>query len=682
MCFDNSWLAASSRVQQDRNQVDSQKLVRQWGSELSLNPDSNHFWASEESDYIEDAEPEPSPHSFIAEDLPWAKRMMSSHRRESVDLINNLPDECLSHIFSFLPNANDRGSCALVCRRWLQIQGLLGWNGAAPFAIGPSATKPEAITSDAADSEKHSVPSTAGDLSRCLEGRHASDTRLLSMAIGLPSRGGLSRLVVRGDRVTAVSAISTPTRLTNLGFQAIVGASPGLLSLTLWNCPYVDDEVLRMLASRCKALRRLDIMNCPRVTDKGLSAIARGCHELLNLSVSGCPRASNAFLAAMASGSKRLVSLALSDLPLVNEYGLKLMGSSCKELKRLRLSGKIGLTDAGLRLVGEHVAGLQWLKLSDLPLLTEEGFRGLGQSKGFQSLQSVTFAGCKQLTNNALRAVVEGCSNLKSLSLSKCPAVSCCGIKDALDAAGSLESLTLHKLSNLSCARGSEEAGQVVQQQQQHEGGCKGGCCIWSGSCSRLTSLCISHCDGVDRRCLEMLGRSNASLQSLELAGLAGAEDKGVTSLVTGCGAKLSSVDLSGCSQITDKAVVAISRCCGNSMKSLSLDGCSNVTDRSLRAIASSCTALEDLDLSMCGISDRGLSALVSSLGPSLLNLSLAGCQGMTDKSLKKIMTQCQKLTGLNLKNCPGLTKEAIRSIQLSSHCLSGPSCLFVDDAL
>ncbi|GJP52688.1 hypothetical protein CLOM_g11781 [Closterium sp. NIES-68] len=680
MCFDNSWLAASSRVQQDRDQADTQKLVRRWGSELSLNPDSNQFWASEEPDNFEDPTPEQSPHSSIAEELPWAKRMLSARHRESVDLTNSLPDECLSHIFSFLPNTNDRGSCALVCRRWLQIQGLLGWNGAAPFAIGPLESKPEAITSDAVDSPKQSVASNAGDLSRCLEGRHASDTRLLSMAIGLPSRGGLNRLVVRGDRLAAVAAISTPTRLTNLGFQAIVGASPGLQSLTLWNCPYVDDEVLRMLASRCKTLRRLDIMNCQRVTDKGLSAIARGCHELQHLSVSGCSRASNAFLAAMASGSKRLISLALSDLPLVNEYGLKLLGSSCKELKRLRLSGKIGLTDAGLRLVGEHVAGLQWLKLSDLPLLTEEGFRAVGQSPGFQSLQSVTLAGCKQLTNKALREVAEGCSNVKSLSVSKCPAVSCCGIKDALEAAASLESLTLHKLSNLSCWRGSE--GEAEQAQQGREEGCKGGCCIWSGSCAKLTSLCISHCDGVDRRCLGMLGRSNASLQSLELAGLAGAEDKGVTSLVAGCGAKLSSVDLSGCSRITDKAVVAISRSCGSTMKSLSLDGCSNVTDRSLRAIASSCAALEDLDLSMCGISDRGLSALVSSLGPSLLNLSLAGCQGITDKSLKKIMTQCHKLTGLNLKNCRGLTKEAIRSIQLSSHCLSGPSCLFVDDAL
>eukprot|EP00475_Leptophrys_vorax_P027178 TRINITY_DN38754_c0_g1_i1.p1 TRINITY_DN38754_c0_g1~~TRINITY_DN38754_c0_g1_i1.p1 ORF type:complete len:446 (+),score=20.06 TRINITY_DN38754_c0_g1_i1:135-1472(+) len=427
MCFDNSWLSVSSRVQQSRQTDEASKPQLQWDGHLPVsNGYADFSSAPDEAEYEETLE-----ECSISEDIPAFKRQ----RLEDRDLTNDLPDECISQIFVFLPNPNDRGSCALVCRRWLQIQGLLGWNGAAPFAVGPVESRAEgAGASGKAPNDEGAT--FVGDLSRCLEGRHASDTRLLSMAIGLPSRGGLNRLVVRGDRLTAVGSISTSSRLTNLGFQAIVGSSPGLQSLTLWNCPYVDDEVMRMLASRCKSLRRLDIMNCTRVTDKGLSLISRGCKQLQHLSVSACPRVSNASLAATAAGSRQLASLALADLPLVNEHGLKLLGK-CQELKRLRLSGRISVTDPGMKLVGQHLVGLVWLKLSDLPLLTEEGFRAIGEAKGFQSLQSLSLVSCKNLTNDSLQAVASGCSGLKSLAVSKCHSLTCCGIKNALDAAGS-----------------------------------------------------------------------------------------------------------------------------------------------------------------------------------------------------------------------------------------------------
>lgn len=704
MCFDNSWLTASSRVQQSsQNSHDIRKPpVFNWSATSTAAAGAGY---TESYGLSPEPEQQSAEHvSSVSEDLPATKRLLlhsrrSYHREESLkDLTNDLPDECISQIFSLLPDTNDRGACALVCRRWLQIQGLLGWNGAAPFAVGPveskSASK-KAADSKSGDNENSSTDckadgngeddssATTGDLSRCLEGRHASDTRLLSMAIGLPSRGGLNRLVVRGDRLTAAAAISTSSRLTNLGFQAIVGSSPGLQSLTIWNCPYVDDEVLRMVASRCKGLRRLDVMNCGRVTDKGVSGVARGCKQLQHVSVSGCPRVSNASLLALGTSSSQLTSLALADLPLVNEHGLKQL-AKCRDLRRLRLAGRIAVTDGGLKETGERLVSLQWLKLSDLPLVTEAGFTALGAAKGFSSVQTLSFVNCKTLTNDALTAVATGCGDLKSLSLSKCPAVSCCGVKGALQAAEALESLTLHKLSGISAppsepATQSERLGLAVPESPR---ACDGGCCVWSGTSDKLTNLCISHCDWVDARCLGMIGRSSACLQSLELAGLCEAEDKGVTSLVEGCGGGLTSVDLSGCSQITDKTVQAISSRCGDSVRSLSLDGCSKVTDRGLRAIAASCTALEDLDLSGCDITDRGLAVLVSSVGSTLLNLSVSGCSDITDVSLKKIMAQCHLLTGLNLKNCPGLSKEAVRSIQLSSHCLSGPSCLFVDDAM
>jgi len=130
---------------------------------------------------------------------------------------------------------------------------------------------------------------------------------------------------------------------------------------------------------------------------------------------------------------------------------------------------------------------------------------------------------------------------------------------------------------------------------------------------------------------------------------------------------------------VTDKSVASIAEQCGDSVRSLCLDGCPKVTDKSLRALAKGCPALEDLDLSHCDITDRGVKVLLHSLGHSLVNLSLAGCVRITDKTVEEIMDGCHALSGLNLKNCSGLSRAAVERLRRQVLHLLGPSCLFID---
>lgn len=636
----------------------------------------------------EDTSLEPSP-KRLAIDLNCALEYVDEDEEEELeDRSEELPDECMAQIFGLLEDVKDRMSCAMVCRRWLHLISLSRKRKAkraAPPTPPAFAQQAAAVAAPYKSGISDSTEVVSG-LSRTLEGRSASDSRLMAMAIALSDKGGLEKLVVRGSKRSADGFSSVKSLpLTASGFQAIASVSPNLRSVAIWDCDWLDDEVVTVIARLCRRLEKLDIMNCPRLSDKSLVALSKYCPNLSVLSLSACRMVTDQGLQVFAKGCKGLTSLSLTNCPHVMGKGVGVVAALCRKLTSMKLAGGMGLTNEGFRFIGENAASLARLRLYQLKNLTEEGFKALGETQGFQKLASLSVAACNGLTAGALEAIGRGCSALKTMGLVGCVNVTDRGLLALLKRNAGLESVTLQMLPGI-----SNEAARFALEHGKHLrsltiSNCPGvkdsvtGAADWAIKCPELSSLKVANCRAMGNRCLSSMGRAGASLASLDLCGLPLAGDKGVLSFLESSSKKLSSIDLSGCCQITDKAVASIADRCGENVRSLCLDGCSKVTDKGLRALAKDCTGIEDLDLSKCDITDRGLKVLLAAVGPSLVNLSLAGCVKISDKSVEEIMDSCHSLSGLNLKNCSGLSKKAVDRLRQQAVTLFGPTCLFID---
>ena len=154
--------------------------------------------------------------------------------------------------------------------------------------------------------------------------------------------------------------------------------------------------------------------------------------------------------------------------------------------------------------------------------------------------------------------------------------------------------------------------------------------------------------------------------------------DEGIISISTKC-KKLEELDLTLCIEISVKGIKALSENCGN-LKHLVLKGL-HLGDDAVQWIANGCSQLELLDLTNCyQITDQCLGVLfvkckflrvlnieecfkISDVGietittdGSLLNeLSLAGCQNITSKTLKHLQ-MLMMLAVLDLRFCTNLT--------------------------
>lgn len=168
----------------------------------------------------------------------------ATYTKRMPNLINSLPDECLQEIFGYLPRAQDRCVCALVCMRWLLLQSRMHRHDFETVAVKCQDHlhhKSECVSSGGLllDSEKaHSrskavqggsqdflsevkgpAPLLSGkddpapdkpvverqpqgavrDLSWSLEGRKATDVQLAFTALGtLACGGGLGKLSIEG----------------------------------------------------------------------------------------------------------------------------------------------------------------------------------------------------------------------------------------------------------------------------------------------------------------------------------------------------------------------------------------------------------------------------------------------------------------------------------------------------
>nr|GMD88173.1 EIN3-binding F-box protein 1-like [Ipomoea batatas] len=161
--------------------------------------------------------------------------------------IEVLPDECLFEVFRRIHDGKERSACACTSKRWLMLLSTLRRDEIfSNKSIQPSEPKEMSGSSMKVDikSDKNGLDAKVeGYLSRCLDGKKATDVRLAAIAVGTGNHGGLGKLSIRGN--------NSIRGVTDSGLKAIARGCPSLKALSLWNISSITDEGLCEIA-KCK----------------------------------------------------------------------------------------------------------------------------------------------------------------------------------------------------------------------------------------------------------------------------------------------------------------------------------------------------------------------------------------------------------------------------------------------
>lgn len=589
--------------------------------------------------------------------------------------IEDLPDECLFEVFRRLPGGQERSSCACVSKRWLMLLSSICGDEICPTEVAQSLAPEESPASveavnalksnekDAAVVEKveplveDPEVDSCGYLSRCLEGKKATDVRLASIAIGTASRGGLGKLSIRGS--------NSSRGVTDVGLKAIARGCSSLKALSLWNVSTIGDAGLIEIASRCHMLEKLDICQCPEISDKALLAVANNCPNLTTLAIESCGKIGNESLQSIGRSCPNLKSFSIKNCPLIEDQGIaSLVSSTSYSLTKMNVQA-LNIGDMSLAVIGHYGKSLTDLSLTGLQNVTEKGFWVMGNGQGLQKLSSFVVTSCRGVTDLGLGAVAKGCPNLKHFCLRKCAFLSDNGLVSFAKVAASLESLQLeecHRITQFGFFGLLTNCGEKLKALSLTN--CLGIKDSIFGFnvmpvCNSLRTLCIRNCAGFGNASLEMLGKICLQLQHLDVSGLNGITDEGMLPLIQYNEAGLKKVNLCNCTNMTDKAVSAIARMHGGTLELLNLDGCRNITDASLVAIADNCFVLSELDISKCAISDSGIAALACRGHLNLRTLSVSSPL-VSDRCLPFLAKLGQTLVGLNIQHCCGISSNMV----------------------
>ncbi|XP_021760795.1 EIN3-binding F-box protein 1-like [Chenopodium quinoa] len=556
--------------------------------------------------------------------------------------INVLPDECLFEIFRRMAG-KERSISACVSKQWLTLLSRI--------------RRAEICNNDTAMvSEDKEVD---GCLTRSVEGKKATDTRLAAIAVGTAARGGLGKLSIRGSNSTH--------GVTNAGLLAIARGCPSLKSLSLWNVSSIGDEGLSEVAKECHMLEKLDFSQCPSITNKGLIAIAENCPNLTTLSIESCPRIGNDSMQAIAQGCPKLESISIKDCPLVGDQGLaSLFSSNSSIVSKVKLQN-LNISDFSLVVIGHYGKSITSLTLSNLKNVTERGFSVMGNAQGLKALVSLSISSCFGVTDFSIEAIGKGCSALKQIYLRNGCFMSDNGILAFSKSAEALESMHLEGCNRitlpglvaaLSSCSFKFRSLSLVKCMGLKDVSFQGSLLLYP--CISLRCLSIKNCPAFGSAGLSILGKMCPSLRQVDLSGLYGMSDEGIISLLESSVAGLAKLNLSGCINLSDESVLAVARLHGETIKELNLDGCRKISDMSLVVISDSCPLLNDLDVSNSAVTDSGIAALSCSEQLNLQILSISGCSRISNKSLPYLIQLGKSLVGLNLQHCNSLSSSGV----------------------
>lgn len=273
-------------------------------------------------------------------------------------------------------------------------------------------------------SPSHVRPSIFPSIQKlCICVDYITDTMVTMIAKGLMS---LTHLDLRDAPLTEPSPVLD---LTNTGLQQI-NQYGRLKHLSLirsqeYMLTYfrrVNDLGLLLMADNCAEMESICFGGFCRVTDTGFKTIFHSCHKLHKLKVTHGTQLTDLIFHDISATPLSLVHVSLRWCSLLTNNAVASLASN-KELKVLDLRCCRNLGDEALRAIGT-LPNLKALLL-DNSNISDEGLSFL-RPRVVGSLVSLSLRGCKELTDDLVSALFEGCSvtELKELDLSNLPSLS------------------------------------------------------------------------------------------------------------------------------------------------------------------------------------------------------------------------------------------------------------------
>ncbi|KAL3289451.1 hypothetical protein HHI36_022875 [Cryptolaemus montrouzieri] len=373
-----------------------------------------------------------SPSSGSTGNTAWSDK--GSHKGKNHKMKNNsfdqLSDESIMKIFSFL-GSKDLSSCARVCKRFNHI----AWT---PCLWRTVRISGENMSGDKALKRIMRKVGSEGDSGVChsierieiVEGAKLSDKGLLLLARKCPD---LVHLQLLGCiNITNTALFEVATRCHNLQHLDITGCikiscisvnDPSTHSrlqlqyLDLTDCPYVNDNELRVIVCHCPQLTFLYLRRCIQITDMGLKFIPSFCSSMKELSVSDCINITDFGLYELAKLGATLRYLSVAKCTQVSDAGLKVIAKRCYKLRYLNARGCEAVSDDAIITIARSCTRLRALDIGKCDV-SDAGLQALAES--CPNLKKISLRNCDLVTDRGVQSLAYFCRGLQQLNIQDC----------------------------------------------------------------------------------------------------------------------------------------------------------------------------------------------------------------------------------------------------------------------
>ncbi|GAB4838037.1 hypothetical protein Ancab_027565 [Ancistrocladus abbreviatus] len=146
--------------------------------------------------------------------------------------------------------------------------------------------------------------------------------------------------------------------------------------LILTNCIKLTDSSLKIIAETCSEIHVLDLVNLCKLTDFGIGYLANGCQAIQSLKLCRNTFSDEAIAAFLETSGESLRELSLNNVGKVGPHTAISLSRRCRNLKSLDVSWCRNLTDEALGLIADGCLSLRVLKLFGCTEITRKFFDG------------------------------------------------------------------------------------------------------------------------------------------------------------------------------------------------------------------------------------------------------------------------------------------------------------------